>query len=65
MPIFGLFNQTATNTNLISYQYLFFLLNTEINTKILNTGTLLYNFRGLKYLQNKIGSETNIFMFCP
>ena len=31
----------------------FFLLKTEIHIKILNTEPILYDFRGLRYFQNK------------
>ena len=37
------------------FQNFFFLLKTEINLQILNTKSFLCDFRGLRYLQNKMG----------
>ena len=39
----------------IGFSNSFFLLKTEIHMQILNTKPFLYNFRGLRNLQNKIG----------
>ena len=50
----------------------FFLLKTEILTQILNTKPFLYNFRGPRYLRNKMRFLTQVIVinsnfsdFCP
>ena len=51
----------------IGFSYHFFLLKTNIHMQILNTKPFLYNFRGLRNLQNKIGflivAKTEIIWF--
>ena len=47
----------------IGFSNCFFLLKTKIHMQILNTKPFLYNFRGLKNLQNKIGFLNKLLWF--
>ena len=56
----------------IGFSNYFFLLETEIHTQILNTKPFLYDFMGMRYLQNKMRFLTQVIVinsnfsdFCP